>query len=110
MKNDAAFSTWFIGLGGDAFCLYYDASKKKIFAMNASGRSPAKLTRELLIKQGFTEKNGCPLTHGLSVTVPGMVLGLFGCTERFGSGKFNMKVGLLALIMLSCCFDNAPHS
>ncbi|MFP4376029.1 MAG: gamma-glutamyltransferase family protein [Spirochaetales bacterium] len=34
------------GLGGDAFCLYYHAASRRVYAYNGSGRSPAALTLE----------------------------------------------------------------
>jgi gamma-glutamyltranspeptidase / glutathione hydrolase len=39
------------GLGGDMFCLYYNAATKHISCINGSGRSPAALTRELLLEK-----------------------------------------------------------
>ena len=48
------------GLGGDMFCLYYDASSRKVSAINGSGKSPAGLTLDI-IKQDFPcpdDKNG----------------------------------------------------
>ena len=35
------------GIGGDAFCLFYEASSKKVTAMLGCGRSPAALTLEV---------------------------------------------------------------
>lgn len=42
------------GIGGDAFCLYYDAKSKKVGSINGSGRAPKALTLEYLRKQGVT--------------------------------------------------------
>ncbi|KAG0708742.1 gamma-glutamyltranspeptidase [Suillus ampliporus] len=58
------------GIGGDAFCLFYDAKTKTIKAMNGSGHSPQKLSIEYLRQRGI--KGGqIPLTDLNSVTVPG---------------------------------------
>ena len=35
-----------IGIGGDAFFLYYEAATGRVHAYNGSGRSPKNLTRE----------------------------------------------------------------
>ncbi|MGH2607195.1 MAG: gamma-glutamyltransferase, partial [Anaerolineales bacterium] len=41
------------GLGGDAFALFYEASSRRVTALNGSGRAPRGLTLELLAAQGF---------------------------------------------------------
>lgn len=84
------------GIGGDMFCLFYKASDKKVYAMNGSGRSGAKVTLDrvrgdLGLKDG--QLGGIPLTgpgavH--SVTVPGAAAGWVDIIERFGSGKLSM--------------------
>lgn len=35
------------GIGGDAFCLYFDANTKEVSAVMGNGRSPAGLTFEV---------------------------------------------------------------
>ena len=51
------------GLGGDMFCLYYDASTKKVAAINGSGKSPAGLNLDIL-KRDFP----CPKDrHGVDM-------------------------------------------
>ncbi|OBZ79579.1 putative gamma-glutamyltransferase YwrD [Grifola frondosa] len=40
------------GIGGDAFCLFYDAKTKTVKALNGSGHSPAKLTIDHVRQQG----------------------------------------------------------
>ncbi|MCK4582657.1 gamma-glutamyltransferase, partial [Candidatus Bathyarchaeota archaeon] len=43
------------GIGGDCFCLFFDAEKKMVNALNASGRAPAGLSIEYLAERGITE-------------------------------------------------------
>jgi len=53
-------------LGGDAFCLVWDAGKRKLTAVNSSGAAPMLLTRE-----SFCDR--IPESGFLSSTVPGQV-------------------------------------
>lgn len=81
------------GIGGDMFCLYYDASTKSVSAMNGSGRSGAKCTlktirSDLGLKEG--EGGSIPLDSVHSVTVPGAAAGWIDTVEKFGSGKVSM--------------------
>jgi gamma-glutamyltranspeptidase/glutathione hydrolase len=61
-----------IGIGGDAFCLFYSAKEKKIKALDASGKSPYAASGEFCRKSGFKEM---PQRGIHSVTVPGAVHG-----------------------------------
>jgi gamma-glutamyltranspeptidase/glutathione hydrolase len=74
------------GLGGDAFVLYYQASTRKVFALNGSGRSPLALTLDRLRKEGFDK--AIPPTHPYMVTVPGACAAWSDLVERFG--KFSL--------------------
>lgn len=71
------------GLGGDCFCLYYQAQKKQVFALNGSGRSPAAFTLERLRKEGLAA--ALPPEHSYCVTVPGAPAAWEDLSERFGS-------------------------
>jgi gamma-glutamyltranspeptidase/glutathione hydrolase len=76
------------------FCLYYDASTKKISAMNGSGRTSEKASLENIRKDlGFkdVEEASIPLDHGHCVTVPGAAAGWVDTVERFGSGKLSLE-------------------
>ncbi|MCW4050976.1 MAG: gamma-glutamyltransferase, partial [Candidatus Bathyarchaeota archaeon] len=42
------------GIGGDAFCLFFDAKSKTVKGLNASGRAPAGLNIEYLAEKGIT--------------------------------------------------------
>ncbi|HQO98289.1 MAG TPA: gamma-glutamyltransferase family protein [Anaerolineaceae bacterium] len=70
------------GLGGDCFALYYDASSKKITALNGSGRAPAALTLQRLQAEGLGET--LPPYHPHTVTVPGACAGWCDLVERHG--------------------------
>ncbi|KZT62137.1 gamma-glutamyltranspeptidase [Calocera cornea HHB12733] len=74
------------GIGGDAFCLYYNAKDKTVKGMNASGRAPKALTIEHLRSRGITG-NAIPLTDLNSVTVPGAAAGWVDATAAFGTMK-----------------------
>ena len=88
------------GVGGDLFCLFWDAKTKTVRAINASGRAPAALTLEHLRSQGITGKT-IPLTNLNSVTVPGAASGWVKTVEEFGSGKLSMSEILSPAIRLA---------
>jgi len=70
------------GIGGDLFAIIWDAKTKKLYGLNASGRSPKSLTLDYFITHGFTS---IPARGPLPVSVPGCVDGWFEIHERFGS-------------------------
>ncbi|KZW02602.1 gamma-glutamyltranspeptidase [Exidia glandulosa HHB12029] len=74
------------GVGGDAFCLFYDAKTKEVKAMNGSGRSPAALTLDYVRSQGVTGRT-IPSTNLNSVTVPGAAAAWVDAVETFGKLK-----------------------
>ena len=71
------------GIGGDAFCLYFDAKTKSVSGLNASGRAPAALNLEYLAGQGITLK--LPPSSPHTVTVPGAAAGWVDVLEKYGS-------------------------
>ncbi|KAF5374840.1 hypothetical protein D9758_000394 [Tetrapyrgos nigripes] len=77
------------GIGGDAFCLFYDAKTKTVSAMNGSGHSPKKLTIDHVRKRGNTGAS-LPATDINSVTVPGAAAAWVDTIEHFGSGKLSV--------------------
>jgi len=74
------------GIGGDCFALFYDAVKKKVTALNGSGRAPMALTIEALERAGLVGERlqiTAPL-HAHTVTVPGACAGWCDLLERHG--------------------------
>lgn len=70
------------GIGGDAFCLFYDAKAKDVRCVLGNGRSPADLTPDLLRARGF--EGGVPASHALNITCPGAAAAWCDISERFG--------------------------
>ena len=89
------------GIGGDAFCLYYDASSGAVKGINGSGRSPAALSLGALKGRIDPGARSLPLRHALTVTVPGAAACWFDTVEKFGSGKLTMDDILAGAIDLA---------
>lgn len=75
-----------LGIGGDAFCLFYSAKEKQIKALDASGRSPYAASLEFCRKSGFKEM---PQRGIHSVTVPGAVHGWATLLDSYGTKKLS---------------------
>ncbi|RYP61894.1 hypothetical protein DL770_009686 [Monosporascus sp. CRB-9-2] len=94
------------GIGGDMFCLYYDAATRKVSALNGSGRAGAKCTpeairRSLNLKSADEDPDArIPMFSVHAVSVPGAAAGWCDAVERFGSGKVSMEQILLPAIEL----------
>lgn len=85
------------GIGGDCFALFYSGKTKQVTALNGSGRSPQKLTLDLLSKQSFGR--GLPPFHAYTVTVPGAAAGWCDLVEKHG--KLKMKDVLSPAVRLA---------
>jgi gamma-glutamyltranspeptidase/glutathione hydrolase len=79
------------GVGGDLFAIVYDAQTKKLYGLNASGRSPLGLSYEQLkVELAKTAHPAHIPPRGLlPISVPGAVDGWFQMHGRFG--KLPMK-------------------
>ncbi|KAG1862158.1 gamma-glutamyltranspeptidase [Suillus subluteus] len=88
------------GIGGDAFCLFYDAKTKTIKAMNGSGHSPQKLSVDYMRQRGVKGAQ-IPLTDLNCVTVPGAAAAWVDTVETFGSGKLTVAEVLAPAIRLA---------
>jgi gamma-glutamyltranspeptidase/glutathione hydrolase len=69
------------GLGGDLFAIVWDAKTKKLYGLNASGRSPRGLTLEEFKRRNL---KFIPSHGPLCVSVPGCVDGWAELHNRFG--------------------------
>ncbi len=78
------------GPGGDLFAIVYDAKSKKLYGLNASGRSPLGLSLEQMQSElTALHRTTIPSTGVLPISVPGAVDGWFTLHEKFG--KLPMK-------------------
>jgi len=71
-----------VSLGGDLFALVWDAKRKELKALNASGRTPHAISIDELKKRGFTRM---PQNGIHAATVPGAVDGWAKLLERYGT-------------------------
>ena len=71
-----------LGIGGDAFALFYSAKDKAIKGLDASGRSPYAASLEFCRKSGFKEM---PQRGIHSVTIPGAVHGWSMLLNAYGT-------------------------
>ncbi|MBT8142015.1 MAG: gamma-glutamyltransferase [Gammaproteobacteria bacterium] len=74
------------GIGGDLFAIVWSAKDKKLYGLNASGRSPQGMSYVDL--QSELEKRGThkiPAYGVLPISVPGTVDGWFELHNKFGS-------------------------
>ncbi len=74
------------GVGGDLFAIVWDAARRELRGLNASGRSPRSLTLEQLQAMGLKR---VPAYGPLSVSVPGAVDGWIELHTAFGKLEFS---------------------
>ena len=72
----------FCGVGGDIFCLYYEAATKRVHFLSGAGRSGARATLDELGRRGLT---AVPSVGPGSVSVPGVTRGWRMLLDRFGT-------------------------
>lgn len=74
------------GIGGDLFAIVWSAKEKKLYGINASGRSPYSLTLDYFKKNNIKH---IPSVGPLPVSVPGCVDGWFELHKKFGKLTMN---------------------
>src|SRR5947209_11673430 len=70
------------GVGGDFFCLYYEAATGRVHFLNGAGRSGSRAGLDELARRGVSR---LPVIGPPTVSVPGCVRGWFMLHERFGT-------------------------
>jgi len=74
------------GPGGDLFAIYWSAKDKKLFGLNASGRSPYDWSLQTAREMNI---DSIPIYHPLAWSVPGCVSGWDALLKRFGTRTFD---------------------
>jgi gamma-glutamyltranspeptidase/glutathione hydrolase len=70
------------GVGGDLFCLYFEAATRTVHFLNGAGRSGSRATLDELRRRGMT---ALPVHGPVTVSVPGCVRAWAMLLERFGT-------------------------
>ena len=73
------------GVGGDLFAIVWDAETEQLYGLNATGRAPYELNRQVFERQHLDRVPG---TGPLTWTVPGAVDGWDQLLTRFGTMSF----------------------
>lgn len=92
------------GIGGDAFCLFFEASTRTVRALNGSGRSPANANLHNVCRDlNITDRNSgsIPNTSIHSVTVPGAAAAWLDIIDKYGSGRVTASQVLAPAIRMA---------
>ncbi|GAA5920510.1 hypothetical protein JCM1841_003453 [Sporobolomyces salmonicolor] len=88
------------GIGGDGFCLFFDAKTKEVKALNGSGRAPAALTLEKCRELGIKGRE-IPFLNINAATVPGCAAVWCDTIEQLGSGRVAVADALAPAIRMA---------
>lgn len=91
------------GIGGDMFCLFYNAKTKKVDALNGSGRSAGGITLDRIRKDlnlAPGQQGVIPMNSVHAVTTPGAAAGWVDTVKKFGSGRLSLEQILMPAIEL----------
>ena len=75
------------GIGGDTFIIHYEASSRRVMALNGSGAAPRRATPEFFRARG---QRTMPLRGMLAPSVPGAVDAMAIALEQWGSGRWTL--------------------
>ena len=78
----------FSGIGGGGFMMIYLAETGETFVMESREKAPAAATPDMFVGLGFTEAS----TSGLSVGVPGTLLGVATALENWGTISLSQAI------------------
>jgi gamma-glutamyltranspeptidase/glutathione hydrolase len=84
------------GIGGDMFAMVWSAKDHRLLGLNASGRAGSLMTREELLRRGYTSM---PTGGVETVTVPGALSGWAALLRR--SGTISLAQALAPAIRLA---------
>jgi gamma-glutamyltranspeptidase len=74
------------GLGGDLFCLYWEAATRRVHFLNGAGRAGARASLEELRRRRLS---GLPVIGPETVSVPGVTRAWAMLLERFGRRRLD---------------------
>lgn len=76
------------GIGGDTFCLWYDASDGSVSGFNGSGKSSRNFDADA-IRKLYPDREYLPLHSGLAVNAPGAPAAWVDILEKWGTLPLN---------------------
>ena len=74
------------GVGGDLFCLYYEAAARRVHFLNGAGRSGSRASLDELRRRGLER---LPIVGAPTVSVPGCARAWAMLLERFGTCRLD---------------------
>jgi len=74
------------GVGGDLFCLYYEAAARRVHFLNGAGRSGSRASPDELHRRGLER---LPIVGAPTVSVPGCARAWAMLLERFGTCRLD---------------------
>lgn len=89
------------GIGGDAFCLFYNGQTGEIKGLNGSGRAAEAQSLDYMESCGFSADAPPPVFHALNVTVPGAAACWCDTLQLFGSQKLSLQDVLSGAVELA---------